>query len=50
VVDEDKSAWALTSAEWDGKDESGRVVASGVYLVLFNSPKFESIEKVVVVK
>lgn len=49
VVDEEKSAGAHV-AEWDGKDESGRPVASGVYLVLFNAPQFESIEKVVVVK
>jgi flagellar hook assembly protein FlgD len=49
VVDEDKSMGAHM-AEWDGKDESGRPVASGVYLVLFNAPQFESIEKVVVVK
>lgn len=49
VVDEDKSAGAHV-AEWDGKDESGRPVASGVYLVLFKANRLESIEKVVVVK
>lgn len=49
LVDEEKTAGAYM-AEWDGKDESGRPVASGIYLVLFNAPQFESIEKVVVVK
>jgi hypothetical protein len=35
--------------KWDGRDESGNVVASGVYLVLFMAGGFNEMTKIVVV-
>ncbi|MCG3204728.1 MAG: hypothetical protein KCHDKBKB_01444 [Elusimicrobia bacterium] len=35
---------------WDGKNESGNLVASGTYVVTIEGPKLESVTKIVVIK
>ena len=49
LVDEDQTAGTHT-AEWDGRDKDGRMVASGEYLVYVNIKNEEKIGKVLVIR
>lgn len=45
-----KSAGSYTDLTWDGKNEDGEIVASGVYIVYIIAGEFKDKKKVVVVK
>ncbi len=49
LVSEDKSA-GVYSVSWTGADESGREVASGIYLYRLNAPGFSAIKNMVLMK
>lgn len=49
LVDELQSAGYKT-AWWDGKDEKGDLVASGVYLYRLEADKFSEVKKMLLVK
>ena len=49
MVDQDESAGDYT-VTWDGRDTDGEIVASGIYLVNFESNQNKSTKKVAVVK
>jgi len=36
--------------QWDGKDEAGNLVSTGVYIYRMKTPKFSSIQKLILVK
>ena len=38
------------SADWDGKNEDGETVASGIYLAHIEAPEFSKSYKIAVVK
>jgi C1A family cysteine protease len=38
------------SVTWDGRDDSGRLVASGVYFYLIESPHFRAVKKMLLIK
>ncbi|NOZ61974.1 MAG: T9SS type A sorting domain-containing protein [Calditrichaeota bacterium] len=38
------------SVQWDGKDEAGNVVSSGVYLYRLKTPRFSAMNKLILVK
>ena len=49
LVDEDVGL-GVKNWDWDGKNDDGRVVASGVYLVRIQGPGFTMVKRVIVVK
>jgi hypothetical protein len=49
LIDTDVSA-GTTQVSWDGKNNQGSLVASGVYLLLFDASGTQSVSKVVVAK
>ena len=49
LVDENKDAGSY-SIDWFGKNEDGRTVASGIYLLYFKTGDYEKIEKIIVIK
>ncbi|MEW6095500.1 MAG: hypothetical protein AB1567_03095 [bacterium] len=49
IVDDYKSADLYTEF-WDGRDEDGEIVASGIYLVYFDCGYLKEIKKVAVIK
>ncbi len=49
LVDRDEIA-GMSSVDWDGKNGSGDIVASGIYLVHFEGPSVRTTKKVAVVK
>jgi hypothetical protein len=49
LVDEYKEA-GLFTVQWDGRDKSGRVVSSGVYLYNMTSGNFAKSRKMVLLK
>jgi hypothetical protein len=50
VVDAYKSAGPHKDDKWDGKDETGKIVASGIYLGYFDCGYFKEIKKIAVIK
>ena len=39
-----------SSVTWDGRDESGRTLPSGIYFVQFRAGNFEQVEKAVILR
>jgi flagellar hook assembly protein FlgD len=49
LVSENRNTGSWTT-QWDGRDESGQVVASGIYFCKMNAQGFESTQKMVLLK
>lgn len=49
LAEQDASA-GVVSWDWDGRNEQGRMQASGVYLVRIEGPGFSQIKKIVLVR
>lgn len=50
LVDEDKAAAGTFAADWAGKDETGQVVGTGLYVAELEAPGVREVKKIVVVK
>jgi photosystem II stability/assembly factor-like uncharacterized protein len=50
VDNEDRASDTLYTVPWDGRNGSGEIVSSGVYLVHVNGPNFSASRKIVVVE
>ena len=50
ILNSAKNAGTYTDAVWDGKDEFGKVVASGVYYVFIDAGSYREQKKVLIVK
>ena len=50
LLDDFRTANVYTDVNWDGKNEDGETVASGIYLVHIEAPKFSYSQKIAVVR
>ncbi len=50
LIDDVRGAGVYSDASWDGKNDDGVTVASGIYLVHIEAPNFSNSQKVAVVK
>jgi len=50
LVDDDKLNNVVYTQVWDGRNEDGKLVASGVYFVNIKAGNFTKTEKIVVIK